>query len=307
METTETPTPPLEAHLDGLHRLHRGKVRDIFAIDDDRMLIVATDRVSAFDVVLPQRLEGKGRVLTSLSRFWFESTAPLVKNHVLETDVKKMPPEVARHAGLLAGRTMLVQKAVPLKAEFIVRGYLAGSGWQEYKKTGEVCGHKLPAGLKESSRLPEPILTPSTKAPAGQHDENINIKQLAHLVGTRLASQAGALALALYSHAATHAAQRGILLADTKFEFGLVHDQLTLIDEVFTPDSSRYWLAATYQEGRGQDSYDKQIIRDALLATGWNKTPPAPRLPEDVLKKALSRYQDIERRLTGPAAGGAKA
>ncbi len=299
--STETTDIPLEAHLDGLHRLHRGKVRDIFAIDRNRMLLVATDRVSAFDVVLPQRLEGKGKVLTSLSKFWFDKTSELVQNHVLETDVDKMPEAVAKHADLLRGRSMLVQKAVPLKAEFIVRGYVAGSGWKEYQKTGEICGHKLPAGLKESSRLPEPILTPSTKAPAGEHDENITIPQLAHIVGVELASQAGALALALYESAAAHAKERGILLADTKFEFGLVQDQLTLIDEVFTPDSSRYWLEADYEPGRGQDSYDKQVIRDALVATGWDKTPPAPELPQEIMDKALERYVDIERRLREPA------
>lgn len=299
--TTETTEPALEAHLDGMHRLHRGKVRDIFAIDKSRMLLVATDRLSAFDVVLPQRLEGKGKILTSLSKFWFDLTADLVQNHVIETDVAKMPEAVQAHADLLAGRSMLVKRATPLKAEFIVRGYLAGSGWKEYQKTGAVCGHKLPEGLQESSRLPEPILTPSTKAPAGEHDENITIPQLAHIIGVDLASQAGALALALYECAATHARERGILLADTKFEFGLVQDQLTLIDEVFTPDSSRYWLEADYEPGRGQDSYDKQVVRDALLTTDWDKTPPAPMLPAEVLEKARDRYIDIERRLTGPA------
>jgi phosphoribosylaminoimidazole-succinocarboxamide synthase len=280
-----------------MHRLHRGKVRDIFAIDRNHMLLVATDRVSAFDVVLPQRLEGKGKILTSLSKFWFDLTSELVQNHVLECDVEKMPEQVQKHADLLAGRSMLVQKAVPLKAEFIVRGYLAGSGWKEYQKTGAVCGHELPPGLQESSRLPEPILTPSTKAPQGEHDENITIPQLAHIIGAPLASQAGALSLALYEQAASHAKERGILLADTKFEFGLVQDQLTLIDEVFTPDSSRYWLEAEYEPGRAQDSYDKQVIRDHLLSMGWNKQPPAPELPTEIMEKARQRYIDIERRL----------
>ena len=299
--TTETqPEHPLEAHLDGLHRLHRGKVRDIFAIDRNHMLLVATDRVSAFDVVLPQRLEDKGRILTNLSRFWFESTEPLVRNHVVETDVTKMPEAVAAHADLLGGRSMLVRKATPLKAEFVVRGYLAGSGWKEYQASGSICGHELPAGLQEGSKLPEPILTPATKAPAGEHDENITIPQLAHIVGAPLASKAGALALALYEHAAAHCAKRGILLADTKFEFGLVEDRLTLIDEIFTPDSSRYWLADSWEPGKRQDPYDKQVIRDALEDTGWDKQPPAPALPDEVMAKALQRYKDIEARITGP-------
>ena len=195
---------------------------------------------------------------------------------------------------------MLVQKATPLKAEFIVRGYLAGSGWKEYQETGMVCGHKLPEGLKESSRLPEPLLTPSTKAPMGEHDENISIAQLGDIIGVDLATRTGALSLALYECAAAHARKRGILLADTKFEFGLVQDQLTLIDEVFTPDSSRYWLEADYEPGRSQDSYDKQIVRDTLLAMNWDKTPPAPELPIEVLDKARARYIDIESRLTEP-------
>lgn len=297
--TTETQIPPLEAHLEGMHRLHRGKVRDIFAVDDERMLLVATDRVSAFDVVLPQRLEGKGRVLTSLSAFWFERTRPLIENHVIETDVNRMPALVRRHAELLRGRSMLVHRCVPLKAEFIVRGYLAGSGFKEYQRTGAICGHQLPPGLQLGSRLPQPILTPTTKAPAGQHDENITIPQLGHIVGTRLASQAGALALALYEHAAGYAAERGILLADTKFEFGLLHDRLVLIDELFTPDSSRYWKASEHQPGKAQEAWDKQVIRDALEATGWDKKPPAPELPDEVLELARARYQEIHRLLTG--------
>ncbi len=300
--TIETPENTLDAELDGLTRLHSGKVRDIYSVDESSLLLVASDRVSAFDVILPQRLEGKGQLLTSLSTFWFEKTASVLQNHVIETDVSKMPESVQRHADALAGRSMWVKKASPLKAEFIVRGYVAGSGWKEYQRTGEICGHKLPAGLQESSKLPEAILTPSTKAPMGQHDENISVAQLAHIVGVDLATRAGALALALFDAASQHAAARGILLADTKFEFGLVQDQLTLIDEVFTPDSSRYWLEDTYAPGRAQDSYDKQVIRDALLDMGWDKTPPAPELPEAIMNKARERYVDIERRLRGPAA-----
>ena len=224
-----------------------------------------------------------------------------MKNHVLETDVSKMPEADAKHADLLEGRSMLVQKAVPLKAEFIVRGYVAGSGWKEYQKTGEICGHKLPAGLKESSRLPEPILTPSTKAPAGEHDENITIPQLAHMVGPDVASKAGAEALALYDHAAAHAEERGILLADTKLEFGIFNGEVILIDEVFTPDSSRYWSKEQWEPGTQPMQYDKQIIRDALEGMDWVKTPPAPELPAEVLEQARSRYFEIHEKLTGQA------
>ena len=297
--TTHTATDALEVELEGLNRLHQGKVRDIYAVDDHHLLLVATDRVSAFDVILPQRLPGKGKVLTSLSKFWFEETSELRQNHVVETDVTKMPPEIARHAEVLAGRSMLVHRCVPLKAELVVRGYLAGSGWKEYQERGTVCGHELPKGLKECDRLPEALLTPSTKAPAGEHDENITIPQLAHVIGPQLATKAGALALALYEHAATFARQRGIILADTKLEFGLHHDRLMLIDEVFTPDSSRYWSVADYEPGRSQDSFDKQIIRDALSATDWNKQAPAPELPAEVLAKAKERYLEIHRLLTG--------
>ncbi len=297
--TTQMETPPLEEHLDGLHRLHRGKVRDIFAVDEHKMLLVATDRVSAFDVVLPQRLADKGKVLTSLSRFWFDQTRELVRNHVISTDVAEMPDAVRAHGELLAGRSMLVHKAVPVKAEFIVRGYLAGSGWKEYQRSGEICGHELPPGLRESEKLPEPILTPTTKAPAGEHDENITIPQLAHIVGVDVASKAGALSLALYNHASAYAEERGIILADTKYEFGVFEGKLMLIDELFTPDSSRYWSAADYAPGRSQDSFDKQIIRDALEATDWNKEAPGPVLPEGIIEKARGRYFEIHRLLTG--------
>ncbi len=298
-ETTDPAIPALEAHLDGLHRLHRGKVRDIFAVDEHRMLLVATDRVSAFDVILPQRLEGKGKVLTRLSNFWFEQTKDLVRNHVIETDVAKMPAAIAAHADLLGGRSTLVHRAAPLKAEFIVRGYLAGSGWKEYTKTGQICGHELPSGLKQSQQLPEPMLTPTTKAPQGQHDENITIPQLAHLVGVEVASATGALALDLYNYAASYAKERGIILADTKFEFGIFEGKVMLIDELFTPDSSRYWDVETYAIGRSQDSFDKQIIRDALEATDWDKTDPAPELADGILEKASARYTEIHQRITG--------
>jgi phosphoribosylaminoimidazole-succinocarboxamide synthase len=289
----------IDSELAGLHLLHRGKVRDIYAVDDHRMLLVATDRVSAFDVVLPQTIRDKGKVLTSLSAFWFREVGRYVHNHMLETDVRKMPPNIQKHAAEIEGRAMLVRRAIPLKAEFIVRGYLAGTGWQEYSKTGAICGHPLPPGLREGERLPEPILTPTTKAPAGQHDENITLKQLAHLIGVKEASKAGALALALYNHAAAFAAERGILLADTKLEFGLVAGDVILIDEIFTPDSSRYWSAKDWKPGSTPPSYDKQIIRDALIEMKWDKRPPAPRLPEKIIERARSRYLEIHELLTG--------
>jgi phosphoribosylaminoimidazole-succinocarboxamide synthase len=287
------------ASLQDLHLLHRGKVRDVYAVDEHRLLIVATDRVSAFDVVLPQTISDKGKVLTSLSAFWFKETGGLLRNHLIETDVRKMPPAVSHHASELAGRTMLVHRTVPLKAEFVVRGYLAGSGWAEYQRSGSICGHPLPPGLREADRLPEPILTPTTKAPAGQHDEPITIKQLAHKVGTEVASKAGAEALALYNHAAAFAEERGMILADTKLEFGLLAGNVIVIDELFTPDSSRFWSAQEWSPGKSQDAWDKQIVRDALTRAGWDKRPPAPRLPQDVLDKTRARYLEIHRLLTG--------
>jgi phosphoribosylaminoimidazole-succinocarboxamide synthase len=287
------------ASLKDLHLLHRGKVRDVYAVDEHRLLIVATDRVSAFDVVLPQTIPDKGKVLTSLSAFWFKETGGLLRNHLIETDVRKMPPAISSHASELAGRSMLVHRTVPLKAEFVVRGYLAGSGWAEYQRSGSICGHPLPAGLREADRLPEPILTPTTKAPAGQHDEPITIKQLAHKVGTEVASKAGAEALALYNHAAAFAEERGMILADTKLEFGLLAGDVIVIDELFTPDSSRFWSSKEWTPGKAQDAWDKQIVRDALTRAGWDKRPPAPRLPQDVLDKTRARYLEIHRLLTG--------
>lgn len=290
--TTEMQEATSDPVLEGLHLAHRGKVRDIYVVDDHHLLLVASDRISAFDVVLPQRLAGKGAVLTSLSEFWFDETSE-IRNHFVTCDVDAMPKILAPHREALRGRSMLVHRCQPLKAEFIVRGYLAGSGWKEYQKSQSVCGHPLPAGLQQCEKLPEPLLTPTTKAPPGQHDENLTIPQLAHLIGPQLASKAGALALALYGHAAQLAESRGIILADTKIEFGLHKDRLMLIDELFTPDSSRYWSKADYAPGRDQDSFDKQIIRNALEATGWDKRPPAPQVDEQVLVKAGERYKEI--------------
>ncbi len=289
----------MTATLSGLELLHRGKVRDIYAIGDDQMLLVASDRLSAFDVVLPQLLAGKGVVLTRVSQFWFDKTAGIIPNHVITSDIDAMPEAVQAHRETLAGRSMLVRRAVPVKAEFIVRGYLAGSGWKEYQKSGTVCGIELPEGLLESDRLPEPILTPTTKAPVGEHDENLTLAELDDVVGSEVAAKAGKLSLDLYREAAAFCAERGILLADTKFEFGTIGDELLIIDELFTPDSSRYWPADEYEPGRGQNSFDKQIVRDALVATGWNKTPPAPELPVEILDRAMERYRDIAKRLLG--------
>ncbi|MFT7463949.1 MAG: phosphoribosylaminoimidazole-succinocarboxamide synthase [Pseudohongiellaceae bacterium] len=297
--SADTEDMPMSAQLDGLTLLHQGKVRDIYDIDEQSLLLVTTDRVSAFDVILSQQLESKGRVLNSLSKFWFDQTAQILPNHVIETDVSKMPAAVARHHELLAGRSTLVRRAVPVLAEFIVRGYVAGSGWSDYQKTGCISGHQLPSGLLQCAQLPEPLLTPSTKAPKGEHDEAISIEQLAHIVGHDIAVQAGDAALALYTHAAKLALSKGIILADTKIEFGLIEGELSVIDEVFTPDSSRYWSAAHYKPGRDQDSFDKQIIRNALLETDWNKQPPAPILPEAVIEQARARYFEIHRILTG--------
>lgn len=295
--TTEMQEAASDPVLEGLHLLHRGKVRDIYVVDDHHLLLVASDRVSAFDVVLPQRLAGKGALLTNLSHFWFDEVAE-IRNHFVTCDVDAMPDILAPHRDAIRGRAMLVHRAQPLRAEFVVRGYLAGSAWEEYQQSGSVCGHPLPEGLQQCQKLPEPLLTPTTKAPPGQHDENLTIPALAHMIGAQLASKAGALALALYDHAARMAESRGILLADTKIEFGLHKDRLMLIDELFTPDSSRYWSAATYEPGHDQDSYDKQIIRNALVEAGWNKEPPAPELPQAVLDKALARYQEIEALIT---------
>jgi len=289
----------LQAEIDGLPLLHRGKVRDVFAVGDDQLLIVATDRVSAFDVVLDQPLPGKGRILTSLSNFWFDRTADLIGNHLVETDLTAMPAPIPAHADALQGRAVLARRADAVPAEFIVRGYLAGSGFKDYQRTGAVCGRELPGGLLESSELPEPLFTPSTKAPGGEHDENISVAQLADRIGADLARRCEEIALALYARGRDLARERGILLADTKFELGHVDGELVLIDEVLTPDSSRYWPAEGYEPGRGQPSYDKQIIRDALAATGWDKTPPAPELPPEVLDRALARYREIHELLTG--------
>jgi len=294
-------TVVLSTNIEGLPPPRRGKVRDIYETKD-HLLIVATDRVSAFDVVLPDGIPGKGRVLTQVSRFWFNYLAHLVPNHLISVEVNDFPPACQPYREMLTGRAMLVKKAQPLPVECIVRGYLAGSGWQEYRATKSVCGIALPAGLRESERLPEPIFTPSTKAPEGTHDENIPFAEVERLVGAPLAAQVREVSLALYRAAHSFAQTKGFLLADTKFEFGLCDGQLLLIDEAFTPDSSRFWRAEVYQPGAPQESYDKQIIRNYLISLGWDRRPPAPHLPPEIIAQAAARYQEIAEHLTGEKA-----
>ncbi len=286
-----------ETDLPGLHLLNRGKVRDIYDLGD-RLLIVATDRISAFDSVLGSPIPDKGRVLTQLSLFWFEMLADIVPHHLLSTslDAFDLKEPVKRH---LTGRSMVVKKADALPVECVVRGYLGGSGWKDYQKTGAVCGVQLPDGLRLAEQLPEPIFTPATKAESG-HDENIPFERAAEIVGAQRAERMRDAALSLYARAAAHAQQRGIIIADTKFEFGIVGDALTLIDEVLTPDSSRFWPASSYDVGISPPSYDKQFVRDWLeQESGWDKEPPAPPLPEDVVEKTRQKYLEAYRTLTG--------
>ena len=292
----------LETQFDGLTPFRRGKVRDLYEVGDD-LLIVATDRISAFDYVLASGIPDKGAVLNQLSAFWFGMMAPIVPNHVVATDPQAYPAAARRHAGVLRGRSMLVRRTRPLAIECVVRGYLSGSGWKEYQKTGRVCGIALPAGLRESDRLPAPIFTPSTKAESG-HDINITEAEAGEIVGTARIAALRDLSIAVYTRGARHAETRGIIVADTKFEFGVVEapgigEQLILIDEVLTPDSSRFWPAAQYSPGGGQPSYDKQYVRDYLEQIGWNKQPPAPALPPDVVAKTRDKYVDAFRQLTG--------
>ena len=299
-------SPPMhESRIGGLTRIHQGKVRDIYEIPDDprHMLIVTTDRLSAFDVVLPDPIPGKGRVLTSISNFWFGRTTHIVPNHLAEPgrrDLSRIVPDAAERA-LLADRTIVVRRLRALPVEAVVRGYLIGSGWKDYQRTGEVCGLRLPAGLRMADRLPEPLFTPSTKAPKGHHDENVGFDEIARLIGADLAGRVRDTAIALYRHAAEHALARGIIIADTKFQFG-VDDarggELTLIDEALTPDSSRFWPVDTYAPGTSPPSFDKQFVRDYLETLDWDKTAPGPTLPADVIRRTSEKYQEALRRLT---------
>jgi phosphoribosylaminoimidazole-succinocarboxamide synthase len=290
--------PLLETRLDGVAPHRKGKVRDIFDLGDV-LLLVATDRISAFDYVLGSGIPDKGKVLTQLSAFWFAQTRHLVPNHVVETDAQRFPAEFRRHADILAGRSMLVRKTNPVPVECVARGYLAGSGWKDYLATGAVCGVQLPEGLRESDRLPEPIFTPATKATSG-HDINISEPEAAELVGAPLIEKLRSLTMALYALGAAHAERCGIVLADTKFEFGLTPEgDVLLIDEVMTPDSSRYWPKDQYAPGRAQVSFDKQFVRDYLEQIHWNKQPPVPSLPDDVVARTREKYLEAFRRLVG--------
>jgi phosphoribosylaminoimidazole-succinocarboxamide synthase len=277
-----------------------GKVRDLFQLDEERLLLVASDRISAFDVVLPTEIPDKGRLLTGLSRYWFAETerAGISANHLLGTDVARLPEPFAGAAAELRGRSMICRRASVLPVEVIVRGYLSGSGWKDYQQTGSVSGVPLPVGLRDSERLPEPILTPSTKAEVG-HDENIDFDRMAKLVGGPLAERVRDIALALYRFGAARAEQSGILLADTKFEFGTIGQELLLIDEVMTPDSSRFWDASAYEAGRSQASFDKQFVRDWVETRAWDKTPPGPELPAEVVDGTRQRYVEAFERITG--------
>jgi len=289
----------LQTSLSDLKLLRRGKVRDVYAVDDDSLLIVATDRISAFDCILPTPIERKGEVLTALSEFWFEKLQHVVANHLIESDVERMPPAVQRHARTLAGRAMLVRRAEVFPVECVVRGYLVGSGWKDYRRTGSVCGHKLPEGLVESAKLPEPIFTPSTKAEQG-HDENITEDQVREMIGDEKTALLRDTSLRLYSEAHEYASQRGIIIADTKFEFGLDQNgELLLVDEVLTPDSSRFWPAGEYEPGRSQPSFDKQFVRDFLETLDWDKQPPAPAIPAEIAAATTARYLEAYRLLTG--------
>ena len=289
--------PILRFDFPGLKKIRSGKVREVFDLGD-RFLLVASDRISAFDVIMPNGIPRKGEVLTQISHFWFEKFASLVPNHLLAGANDPLPKNLQPFADKLARRSMIVKKAKPLAIECIVRGYLSGSGFKEYKKSQTVCGIKLPAGLVDSSELPEPIFTPSTKAEAG-HDENISLEEAQKIVGTELATQARDLSLKIYKAGRDYAKQRGIIIADTKFEFGLFEGKLILIDEVLTPDSSRFWPAGQYAPGRGQPSFDKQFVRDYLETLAWDKTPPGPKLPDDVVAKTSAKYLEAYEKLTG--------
>ena len=292
----------LQLELPGIRKLKSGKVREIFDLGD-RLLFVATDRISAFDVIMPNGIPRKGEVLTQISYFWFGQFEAFQPHHLISRAGDPLPPSLQPYAPQLARRSMIVKKAQPLAIECVVRGYLAGSGWKEYRERQTVCGIWLPAGLKESSELPEPIFTPATKAESG-HDENISFEQAARLVGGDIAEQARAASLRAYNFARDYARQRGIIIADTKFEFGMLDGELILIDEVLTPDSSRFWPADQYQPGKGQPSFDKQFVRDYLETLDWNKTPPGPMLPADVIAKSQAKYLEAYERLTGMALSG---
>jgi phosphoribosylaminoimidazole-succinocarboxamide synthase len=298
MPASHSSTPMLESSVPSLERIHQGKVRDIYAIDERHMLIVTTDRMSAFDVVMPDPVPGKGAVLTTISRFWFDRTTHIVPNHLADVPLERAVADAAERAPLL-GRSMVVRRLRALPIEAVVRGYLIGSGWRDYQETGAVCGIALPPGLRQADRLPEPIFTPATKAALGAHDENIPYERMVGIVGRGLAEQVRAAALSLYGYAAEHARARGIIIADTKFEFATDDaGRLTLIDEALTPDSSRFWPVDTWRPGTSPPSFDKQFLRDYLETLDWNKRAPGPHLPPNIIEKTAAKYAEALRRLT---------
>ncbi|HVG31190.1 MAG TPA: phosphoribosylaminoimidazolesuccinocarboxamide synthase [Pyrinomonadaceae bacterium] len=288
-----------ETSLGDLTLVRRGKVRDVYGVGVDQLLVVATDRISAFDCILPTQIERKGEVLTQISRFWFDRLAHVTPHHLVTTEVEEMPAEVRRHADVLRGRSMLARRTEVFPVECVARGYLAGSGWKDYRRTGEICGHKLPRGLREADKLPAPLFTPATKAEEG-HDENIGEARMREIVGDEVTEYLRDTTLRLYAEAETYARTRGIIIADTKFEFGRdAQGRIILIDEALTPDSSRFWSVETYEPGRPQASFDKQFVRDYLETLDWDKRPPAPALPADVTAATTARYLEAYRLLTG--------
>jgi phosphoribosylaminoimidazole-succinocarboxamide synthase len=298
---THSPTAVHGTQIASLELVHRGKVRDVYAIDADSLLIIATDRLSAFDVILPDPIPAKGRILTAISDFWFARTGHIIRNHLLDRPLADVLPD-PRERAQAEGRSMVTRRLRALPIEAVVRGYLIGSGWKDYQATGAVCGIALPPGLQQAQQLPQIIFTPATKAAVGDHDENISFEVAAQIVGADLAARVRDTAIALYRHAAEHVAQRGIMIADTKFEFGLAPDgELFLIDEALTPDSSRFWPADSYAVGTSPPSFDKQYVRDYLETLDWDKRAPGPRLPAEVIAQTAARYDEALRRITGPA------
>lgn len=290
----------IQTDFEGLNLVHRGKVRDMYEIPghDDKLLMVATDRISAYDVVMSDAIPGKGKVLTDLSLFWFDLLGDIVENHLISADVDEFPEVCRPHREILAGRSMLVHKTAPLPVECIVRGYISGSFWSAYQKDTNVCGFQLPDGMRESDRFPETLFTPSTKAELGDHDENISIEQLKEIIGETRAEEIARISVGLYQTAADYARDKGIIIADTKFELGEKDGRLILIDEVLTPDSSRFWPLDEYAPGKGQPSFDKQFLRDYLSSLDWDKTPPPPMLPQEIVDKTRARYEEALRRIT---------
>jgi len=291
-------TALLQSNLGAIPLLGRGKVRDLYAVED-KLLLVATDRISAFDHVLGSPIPGKGKILTQISLFWFDFLSDIVPNHIVTADVREFPAELQPYADQLEGRSMLVKRADMFPVECVARGYLAGSGWKEYQSVGTVCGIALPAGLQDGSRLPGPIFTPATKSQDGAHDENISIERMAQTIGNEISPELRRLTLAIYERAAAHAESRGLILADTKFEFGRVNGQIILADEVLTPDSSRFWDASLWKPGGAQASFDKQFVRDYLESIHWNKQAPAPSLPVEIVERTQAKYLDAFRLITG--------